>query len=61
MAEYLRDNFNPNINVRFELNDNMGYAPVSKLRLSTRKLRNLGWESKFGLHEIFEKVINYIS
>ena len=61
MAEYLRDNFNPNINVRFELNDNMGYAPASKLRLSTRKLRNLGWKSKFGLHEIFEKVINYLS
>lgn len=61
MAEYLRDNFNPNISVRVELNDNMGYAPVSKLRLSTEKLRALGWMPKYGLKEITNRLIEYLS
>ena len=57
MAEYLRDNFNPKINVRIELNNNMGYAPVTKLRLSAEKLMALGWKPKYGLNEIFERLI----
>lgn len=57
MAEYLRDNFNPLINVRVELDDNMGYAPTSKLKLSSDKLRSLGWNPQTGLKEIFENLL----
>lgn len=53
MAEYVRDNFNPSITVRMELKDNMGYAPVTKLKLSASKLRSLGWEPKYNLNGIF--------
>lgn len=60
MAEYLQANFNPNINVRLELNDNMGYAPVSRQRLSSSKLVALGWTPRYGLKEIFEKLIEYL-
>ena len=53
LAEFMRQNFNPAINVRLELNKNMGYAPVTKLRLSIEKLATLGWCPRFGLKEIF--------
>jgi nucleoside-diphosphate-sugar epimerase len=61
MAEYLRDNFNPTIDVRVELSDDMGYAPVSKLNLSTDKLRALGWQPRYDLKQMFERLINYLS
>jgi len=61
MAAYLRDNFNPSINVRVVLNDNMGYAPVSKLRLSTEKLCALGWQPRVDLKQMFERLIEYLS
>lgn len=60
MAEYLRDNINPSISVRVELNENMGYAPASKQRLSAQKLMSLGWKPSFGLSEIFSKLIAYL-
>lgn len=60
MAEYLRDNFNNSIDVRVEINDNMGYAPATKLRLSSRKLKALGWTPKYGLREIFTHLIEYL-
>jgi nucleoside-diphosphate-sugar epimerase len=61
MAEYLHDNFNPSISVRVELNENMGYAPPTKLRLSTEKLQKLGWSPRKGLKEIFERLIEYLN
>lgn len=60
MAEYLKANYNQNINVRIELNDNMGYAPVTKQRLSAKKLLSLGWKPKYGLAEIFYNLTNYL-
>jgi nucleoside-diphosphate-sugar epimerase len=60
MAEYLRDNFNPAIQVKIELNDNMGYAPATKQRLSTAKIQQLGWQPQYGLKEIFNKLTDYL-
>lgn len=57
LAELLRDTFNPNIDVRIELNDKMGYAPVTKLRLSVKKLESLGWQPKYELKQMFERLI----
>lgn len=61
MAYYLRENFNSNINIRFEFSDNMGYAPVTRLFLSVTKLRNIGWKPVYGLKDIFVKLIAYLS
>lgn len=58
MAEFLRDNFDQNIEIKFELNNNMGYAPVTKLKLSTSNLTDLGWKPHFGIKEILGKLIN---
>lgn len=60
MALFLQKNFNPSINVRIERKDNMGYAPITKLRLSTKKLEALGWKPKYGLKEIFTNLIAYL-
>ena len=61
MAEYLRDNFNHDIDVRVEIADNMGYAPVTKLRLSTNKIQSLGWLPNYDLNRIFRNLIDYIA
>lgn len=60
MADYLKYNFAPHINVRIELKENMGYAPVTKLRLSSQKLIALGWHPSYGLNEMFERLIQYL-
>lgn len=57
MAEYLKKNFNPDIDVRVELNDNMGYAPATKLQLSSDKLRELGWMPQYQLYDMFVNVL----
>ena len=57
MAEFVRVNFNPSIKVRVELKNDMGYAPVTKLNLSTEKLKGLGWLPSYGLYEIFDRLI----
>lgn len=58
MAYYLANHFNPSISVLIHLDNTMGYAPVTKLRLSAQKLRELGWKPKYGLKEIFSKLID---
>ena len=60
MASFVQENFNPNIHVKIEINENMGYAPATKQRLSASKLRQLGWNPKYGLKEIFDQLIRYL-
>lgn len=59
MAEFIKKNCNPAINVKMELNENMGYAPVSKIRLSSAKLQKLGWKPRYNLDLIFNRLFEY--
>ena len=61
MAEFLRDNFNPNIMVVVESHPEMGYAPVTRLHLRVDKLKTLGWEPKYDLKEMFNRLIKSIA
>lgn len=61
MAEFLRDNFNSDIKVIVEEHPEMGYAPVTKLHLSSEKLMALGWKPQYGLKEMFERLIAYLN
>lgn len=61
MAEYLKNSFNSNINVRVELNDNMGYAPATKLQLDPQKLKSLGWKPQYQLYDILGNLIKSIN
>ena len=60
MAEYLKKYFNSAINIRIELSEDMGYAPVTKLRLSTKKLQSIGWSPKVGNYEMYNRLIDYL-
>lgn len=60
MACFLRDNFNPDINVVIEEHPELGYAPVTKLHLSSEKLMALGWKPQVDLKEMFNRLINSI-
>lgn len=57
MANFLCIHFNPQLKVVIEEHPEMGYAPVTKLNLSTEKLRSLGWLPRYGLYEMFDRLI----
>ena len=61
MAEFLRDNFNSEIDVRLEPHSEMGYAPITKLHLSSEKLMALGWKPRYDLKEMYTKLLNSIN
>lgn len=61
MAEFVKKHINTSINVRVELNNNMGYAPVCLLPLSVEKLKDLGWMPIYDLRDIFNKLVEYLN
>lgn len=61
MAQLVKDNFNPKINIRHEIDPHSGYAPDTLLRLSSSKLQSLGWKPKYNLKEMYRQLINYIA
>lgn len=60
MAKMVRDEFNPNIEVVFDLKENQGYAPETKLRLDPHKLEMMGWKPRYALIEMFNRLNKYI-
>lgn len=57
MASFLCTSFNPQLKVVLEEHLEMGYAPVTKLNLSTEKSRSLGWLPHYGLYDMFNRLI----
>lgn len=57
MADFLCAHFNPQLKVVVEEHPEMGYAPVTKLNLSTEKLKRLGWSPRYGLYDMFDRLI----
>ena len=57
LAEYIKVNFAPEIKVTIDIDEHMGYAPASKLNLSTSKLEALGWTPKYSLYDIIRNLI----
>ena len=60
LAEILKKKFNPNIKILFDLKNNMGYAPETKLRLNVDKLKALGWTSRYSLVDILRNMIEFL-
>lgn len=58
LAEFIQERFNPSGKVIIDRRDDMGYAPFTKLNLDTSKLRSLGWRPRYGLSEMFGKLID---
>lgn len=57
MAEMLCREFNPKSHTVIQLQDGLGYPATTKLKLSTSKLRRLGWQPHVGLREMFARLI----
>lgn len=60
MAEFVCKNVNPNIQVKIEIDESQGYAPPTKLRLDASKLRKLAWQPKYGLKDMFDRLVLYL-
>jgi len=58
MAQFVQDNFNREGKIKFNLRNDMGYAPTTKLRLDISKLRKLGWVPKHTLFDMFSDLIS---
>ena len=59
VASKLADN---QIQIIFDIpkENTYGYAPKTELRLSSKKIQNLGWRPDFGLIEMYQEVIQEI-
>ena len=57
MAEMVCRELIPGKQVVVSLQQGIGYSPQTKLRLSTEKLRLLGWEPRYGLKEMFQRLV----
>lgn len=57
MAEFMIERFNPSVKIIIDEKNNMGYAPVTKLNLSTEKLKSLGWKPQKNLYCMFNNLL----
>lgn len=60
VAQMVADNFSNGCSkIIFDIpeNNKYGYAPETKMKLSSKKLRELGWKPEFSLKEMFERMI----
>lgn len=57
MAQMVCDTFMAGKHPVVMLRQGMGYSPATKLRLNAAKLRSLGWKPRYGLTEMFARLI----
>ena len=61
LAHFVQKRFNKQAKVVIEENDSLGYAPQTRLNLDTTKIEKLGWHPRYGLGEMFGRLIAYMS
>lgn len=64
MAELVSDKFSHgSVSIKYDIpkENKYGYAPASKIRLSADKIRSLGWEPRFGMEDMYERLIGYMT
>ncbi len=59
LACHLIKEFNPNVELRFDIKENNNYASVTKLKLNTDQIYQLGWRPQYGLTEMFKRLLEY--
>ena len=57
MAEFVIEKFNPSVKIIIDEKNNMGYAPITKLNLSTKKIMSLGWTPQKNLYCMFNNLL----
>lgn len=61
LAYFIVRNFAKTAKVQIQNKSNMGYAPLTKLRMSTDKIESLGWKPYYTLEKMFQHLIKYYS
>ena len=49
-----------NVIIKDDVTSTMGYNPVMKIELDTRKLEELGWRSEYQMKEKTERLFSYM-
>ena len=60
MANFVAKNFSKGrskVVIDIPKGQEFGYAPDTKLKLSSRKMNSLGWKPEYGLREMYERMI----
>jgi len=60
MAQLVLRAFSPENQVVFQLQETNMFSPVTKVRMSAQKLTSLGWQPRYGLQQMYERLINYL-
>ena len=60
MAQMMCEEFNPSITVSIVIKEDQGYAPVTRLRLGTQKIKSLGWHPKYDLQHMFGRLLLFL-
>lgn len=61
MATMVKEKFNPSIKIVHENALSSSFLPDTVLKLSSQKLRDLGWSPRINLKEMYERLIEYLS
>lgn len=57
MANYMCEHFGKASKPIVQLQDGLGYSPTTRLRLSTEKIRKLGWTPCYDKYTMFDRLI----
>lgn len=60
MAHMMCEEFNPSITVSVVIKEDQGYAPVTRLRLDTQKIKSLGWHPNYDLRNMFGRLLLFL-
>lgn len=60
MAHMMCEEFNPSITVSVVIKEDQGYAPVTRLRLDTQKIKSLGWHPNYDLQHMFGRLLLFL-
>ena len=60
LAQFVQQRYNKEVKVVISLNNQLGYAPQTRLRLGTAKIEALGWHPQYGLELMFDKLVEYL-
>lgn len=60
LANFVQQRYNKKAKVVISLNDTLGYAPQTRLHLDTSKIESLGWRARYGLGEMFDRLMAYM-
>ncbi len=61
MAELVLHHFSPANKLVVNAGDSRCYPPASKVKMSARKLKTLGWEAQYDLKAMYDRLIAWLS